>query len=173
MFPAAFARIYQVLHKLPVELTERYLEKTKNAIIADWNSAEKDSFYKTSLAAIAASDICVFETTHPSLTLAHFIKHSLDQDRPTIILYQENTSPFLLEETGVVGPMHCEYSNIDLEQVLRLSIRDALELPNAIRFNCLISAELNRYITQVAKAEHQSKSEFFRKLVRDHQKNNQ
>lgn len=170
---AEFARIYQVLHALPIELTETYLEKTEPRAIAGWHSAAKDAFYKTSLAAITNSDICVFEATHPSLTLAHFIKHSLDQDKPTVVLHQEQTTPFLLEETGIIGPLLFPYNRIDLEQILKLAIREALELPNAIRFNCLISAELNRYITQAAKAEQRSKSEFFRKLVLDHQKNNQ
>ncbi|MDA1079768.1 MAG: hypothetical protein O2840_03745 [bacterium] len=172
LYPSVFARIYKTLHLLPIELTEAFLEKTTVETITNWKSAHKDTFYRASLTGITDSDICVFEATHPSLTLAHFIKHSLDQDKPTVVLHQEHATPFLLEETGIVGPLLFEYEGVNLEQVLKSAIKEALEQPDAIRFNCLISAELNRYITQAAKAEQRSKSEFFRKLVRDHQERN-
>jgi len=166
--PDLFARIYAVLYELPLVLTETYLENTSLKTIAEWNSAEKDTFYKTTLAAITASDMCIFEATQPSLTLAHFIRFSLDQDKPTAILHEERAQPFLLENAGEVEPMLFAYGKFDLERTLRLAIQEAQELPTAIRFNCLISADLNRYISQTAKTKHLSKSEFFRKLVREH-----
>ena len=172
LYPSEVTRIYAVLHKLPVDLTEQYLEKTLPSTIENWKSAEKDAFYTRSLAAIAQSDICMFEASHPSLTLAHFVRFALDQDKPTVVFYHETTTPFLLEAAGDAEPTLCAYSQYNLEQMLRMVIDEALAQPTAIRFNCLISTELNRYISQAAKQAHLSKSEFFRKLVRDHQKSN-
>jgi len=170
LYPLVCARIYRFLHQSSLQLTETYLETLDPYSVSNWNSSQKDEFYKTSLQTISDSHICLFEVTHPSLTQAHFVKFSLDQDKPTVLLYKEKTKPFLLEETGLADPIFCEYDEHNLEQVLRFGIRDAQDLPEAIRFNCLISAKLNRYITQAAKVEHLSKSEFFRKLVEDHRR---
>ena len=169
--PVFIDRIYAFLRKNSHTLTEKILEKTSYHAFTKWNSADHEKNYKNTIEAISSADICVFEASLPSIELAHFINQALDHDKPTVILTREGTTPFMLEHASEQAIILIEYTERDLERELAYGIKEANEQPRGIRFNCLISAELNRYLERAAHDNSMSKSGFVRKLIREHQKN--
>lgn len=168
--PHFIDRIYEFLRKNSYVLTEKIFEQTSYENFLKWNSADHENYYKKTIKAISDADLCIFEASLPSIELAHFINQSLDHDKPTVIFTLEGAVPFLFEHTSEQAIILIEYTEQDLERELAFGIKEANEQPRGIRFNCLISAELNRYLERTARDSHMSKSGFVRQLIRDHQK---
>ena len=151
-------------------LTEKILENTSYISFAKWNVDQHERYYKETIRAIKEAEICIFEASLPSIELAHFINQALDNDKPTVVLTIEGKPPFLLGHPSEQTIVFIEYTEHDLERELAYGIKEASEQPRGIRFNCLISADLNRYLEGAARDTQMSKSGFVRKLILDHQK---
>ncbi|PIY80625.1 MAG: hypothetical protein COY80_01950 [Candidatus Pacebacteria bacterium CG_4_10_14_0_8_um_filter_42_14] len=165
VYPDSIDRIYKKLHKLPYELTEKYIEHAKCDELDSWSIEKKTQYNIDSTKAIASSDVCVFETSIPSLGVGHMLHHCISINKPVVAFFQGGRVPFMLdvENNSCVFPV--EYDNINLEEELVFGIKMAVEEQKQIRLNVLISAEMNQHIGEVAKIKRMSKSGFIRWLV--------
>ena len=165
VYPDSIERIYKKLHKLPYELTETYIEHAKSNELDRWSIEKKMQYNIDFTRAIANSDVCVFETSIPSLGVGHMLHHCISINKPVVAFFQGGKVPFMLDVESHRCVFPVEYDNTNLEEELVFGIKMALEEQKQIRLNVLISAEMNLHIGKIAKIKRMSKSGFVRWLV--------
>lgn len=130
-------------------------------------------FYDHTVADLKKADICVFETSIPSLAIGHLISMAIELGKPVVALYTGNNIPFFLK--GV------EESDDKLQVVSYTSSNVNQELANAIdyasdqqdtRFNFFISPKHQNYLDWIAKERKIPRAVYLRRLIeKDMEKN--
>jgi len=169
IYPDSIDRIYKKLHKLPFDLTEKYIEKARSDEIDHWSLEKKSQYKKDTRRAIAAADVCVLETSVPSLGVGHLLHHCISINKPVVAFFQGGKVPFMLDAENHSCVFLVEYDKSNLEEELTFGIKMAVEEKKQIRLNLLISADMNNRIGDISKKKRMSKSGFVRWLVDNYQ----
>ncbi len=146
--------------------TEDFYQK----LIAGGKKADVE-LYKARIQSINEADICIFDCSYPSLSIGFLIDKSLEQGKPTIVLYfkdkGKDTTPYFISGIDNERLILQGYT----EKTLKKIIRDSLELAKERRdkrFNFFISPRLLEYLEKVSKEEGMTKSKFIRNLILEH-----
>lgn len=158
-------KIYEFLHALPAsELTEKFIENIRSQDFYNWNTQQKKEYFSTTKKAILASDICIFETSHPSTGVGYLVNQALKLEKPCVILYKKGNEPFMLDPVESEKIILTEYTLESLKNDLTISINYAADLCN-LKFNLFISPEINNYLIWSSQNKSVSKSHIVREII--------
>jgi len=128
-------------------------------------------FYQHELNSLKTADINIFDCSFHSLSIGFTIQRSLEINKPTIVLYEENNTPYFLtgieEEKFIISA----YNKNNLETIVVKTIKLAMDVRDK-RFNFFIRPDLLNYITEISKREDIPISVFLRNLILEHRKKN-
>jgi hypothetical protein len=127
------------------------------------------SYFDETVNKIKKADMNIFECSVPSLGIGFQIEKSLDDNKPTIILYMKNSTPHFLAGTQNDKLFLKEYTKENLTQVVAEAIEEAKHAADK-RFNFFISPSLLSFLEEESRRFDMTKSAFIRKLLLDHKK---
>jgi hypothetical protein len=130
------------------------------------------SFYQQTLKDLKSADICVFETSAPSLAVGHLISTAIENEKPVIALYTQGNLPFFLSGTNDDKVQVVEYNLSNLKSILKQAISYAQEAADT-RFNFFISPKIGNYLDWVAKEKRIPRAVYLRRLIEEDMKKNQ
>ncbi len=124
-------------------------------------------YAKKKMSAVNEADICIFETSLPSLGVGFLVQKSLDAGKPTIVLYYKENIPFIISGIEDEKLVVRSYNDNNLKKILAESLEYARERRDK-RFNFFINPKLLEYLERVSKEDCITKSKFIRNLILDH-----
>lgn len=136
---------------LSVEVEEFYL-------------ADISKFYAETVKDLKQADVCIFETTTPSLAVGHLISMALQYGKPVIALFTGENTPFFL--TGIKDEkiQVINYTRENIKQMLTEALEYAQETVDT-RFNFFISPSLSHYLDWIAQTKKIPRSVYLRQLI--------
>lgn len=123
--------------------------------------------YGRKIKAIKLADICIYETSLHSLGIGFLVNKSLEQGKPTIVLYYKNNIPHFISGAEDEKLIVREYTEENIKDVLKEAITVARERRDK-RFNFFISPKLLDYLEKASSQQGVTKSKFIRNLLMDH-----
>jgi hypothetical protein len=157
--------IYETIIDLGHIHTDDLIKRVEPSDFYKPNSEEASSFFNNIERSIKAADICVFETSVPSLGLGHVIYMAISQGKPVIALYKGNNIPMLLSELDDPRVQVISYTDANLKKVLEDALNFAKDQADA-RFNFFISPSHANYLDWVAKNRRIPRSVYLRSLIK-------
>lgn len=124
-------------------------------------------FYNQEIDRMQEADVNVFEVSKHSLSIGFVIKKSLEMNKPTILLYFENSAPLFLSGSDEEKLLLVSYTDTNLKEVLEEALEQASEKRDK-RFNFFISDKLLEYLEETSKQLGVTKSKFIRNLIIEH-----
>lgn len=168
-----YKKIYELIEKmgfthLDKEIFDLKSEKYYRQIENEGKEGYKD-LYQRKLEHVKEADICVYECSVNSLSIGYLIQKSLDNNKPTIVLYEESSVPHFLSGIEEEKLIVVAYKKNNLSKVLETALIEAKERKDK-RFNFFISPKLLAYLERQSKSEGVTKSTFIRNLILEHMK---
>lgn len=158
-------RIFEFFEKQKeISLVDELIKNVEEEEFYAWPEEKKRSYYKNTIANIKKSDVCIFETSYPSLGVGHLISQAIQFGKPVLALYTEGKKPFMLEsaENDKVALIEYNYNNLNSE--LSHGIEFAKDASD-VRFNFFISPSIGNYLDWVANTKKIPRSVFLRSLI--------
>jgi len=160
-------RIYNYLDKIGVQLTDETIRKVEVDEFYSWQEEKRKKYYDNTIKSIKQADICVFETSYPSLGVGHLINQALSNGKPVITMYTNGKKPFMLDSAEIDKITLLEYDNENLETVLSYALEYAKDNSD-VRFNFFISPSIGSYLDWISRTKKVPRSVFLRGLIEDH-----
>lgn len=170
-FDKYYRMIYEMLSELGYQHVDDILMKMSTDAFYNKLSGEGIDAYKKlydkNIKATKEADINVFECSLPSLSIGYMVQHSLDNGKPTLVLYYEDNVPQFL--TGIEDDrlILARYNETNLKEVIQKAIEESKHKMDK-RFNFFISPDLLTYIDKASKKLKITKSTLIRNLIVDH-----
>lgn len=133
--------------------------------------SEANSFFDRVEKSVKIAEICVFETTIPSLGLGHHIYMALSLGKPVIVLYKGENIPLMLSELEESKVQVIQYTTENIKSILQSAIDYAKEQADT-RFNFFISPRHSNYLDWIAKNRRVPRSVYLRNLIKEDMKQN-
>lgn len=118
------------------------------------------------------ADVNIFECSEQSFSIGYLVQKSIEMNKPTIVLYEEQYQPsyFLLgseDEKLVIK----NYNKENLEKTLEAALQTATSVADK-RFNFFITPSMISFLNQAAREQGITKSTLIRNLILEHRKKN-
>lgn len=126
-------------------------------------------FHKRILQNVKTSDVVMAECSHQSLSVGYLLSYAVEQGKPTIVFYNNNSpEPNLFPTLSTSERLYyVKYSNLnELDRLVHEYAEYAKEQLDT-RFNFFVSPKIERYLSWVAKRRKLPRSVFLRKLIED------
>lgn len=149
--------------------------KHGHKIVEDWikiatrnRENSKESILKTGIQAIKKSDVLIAEISLPSSSVGYQIALALSEKKPVLCLYSNEFGvkkpPSVIEANNSPLLTICEYSRKTVDTIISrfLTARIGRKL---IKFNFIITSEINEYLEWASKDGKFSKSDILRDKV--------
>lgn len=158
------------------ELVRDWIEEAYKSGGAGYDDTQAASIASTTRAAIALSDIVIFEVTDQSFSLGYQAAYAASLQKPVLILRQPHSRPLGPVGTGIDSPLRsCSVyeSDEDLREIIISFIEKNDVSTKDLRFNMVLERDLLYYLTNKSRETGVSKSQIVRDLIRRAaQKNN-
>lgn len=132
--------------------------------VSNFYLSDIEDFYKETQANLKKADICIFETTTPSLAIGQIISMALQFGKPVIALYTGKNIPFFLSGVNDDKVQVVQYDLNNLAEVLEQAIIYANESSD-VRFNFFISPSIGQYLDWISKEKKIPRSVYLRNLI--------
>jgi len=138
---------------------------------------DRVAIYNKAVESILASDAVVIEGTVSSFSIGHQMTLALNKNKPTLILiYNDGSSKNNKFQNsfihGIRSPLLtvAKYSNTeDLRRILSNFLKE--KFGANIKFNIVLSKEIENYLDWASFYYKKNKSEFIRDIILEHMKN--
>ncbi|MBI3620252.1 hypothetical protein HY214_03875 [Candidatus Roizmanbacteria bacterium] len=171
-----YETIFRAIEKLGYNHLDRSIVEdnleTHYKKITEGGGESYKQFYDTTLGYLKTADVNIFECSFPSLGLGFQIEKSLEFNKPTIIIYLQNYTPFFLAGVKDEKLIFAKTTGKDVEKVLKKAFEEAKKRADK-RFNFFISPYLLSYLNKVTKNQNITKSMFIRGLILEHMRSHQ
>ncbi|MCB9813650.1 MAG: hypothetical protein H6772_04560 [Pseudomonadales bacterium] len=135
--------------------------------------AEKISHFQRMIRSIKQSEVVILEVSTHSLSMGFILHKALEMNKPVIALYQPGNPPFFAQGIENDKLQVIEYTESDLENILKDSI-DYAQGKSDVRFNFFISPEIGNYLDWISKVKKIPRSVYLRTLIeKDMEKNSE
>jgi hypothetical protein len=167
-----YRKIVKILNDLNHELvTDHYLVRTIDQIKTE-SKQESKNFYASSARWIKNADVVIFETTRSDVSIGYEMSLVFQYQKPLIVLFSKDggDEPFALKGNDSDLIQVYDYDVNDLSNLKEI-LEGALDFANSkkeIRFNLLLSSELNDFLNNVSKNQKLAKSQIVRNLIRQY-----
>lgn len=171
VFNEIYSKIYQYLEDNGCTIVDKVvLEKKSSEFykeLEDGGEKAYHEYYQRMLNNLKIADINIFDASFPSLGTGFQILKSLELNKPTVVLYQEENPPHAIIGTMDDRFILKKYTKTNLKKV----IKEVLELSKERadkRFNFFINPRLLAYLEETSKEQGITKSMFIRNLLLEH-----
>lgn len=133
--------------------------------------SDVNKFYEKTIQDLKHADVCVFETSTPSLAVGQLLAIALQYGKPVIALYKNDNEPFFL--TGVPDEkiQIIKYDIENIKSILSKALNYAQDQADT-RFNFFISPSLAHYLDWISQKKKIPRSVYLRQLIeQDREKN--
>jgi hypothetical protein len=127
------------------------------------------SFFSVNLKLISEADVNVFECSEQSFSIGYMVQNSLEQNKPTIVLFTQPYEPFFLLDVKDDKLIVQGYTLETLENDLKKAFEKASTVADK-RFNFFISPKYLTYLQQESRRNGITKSTFIRNLILEHKR---
>lgn len=124
-------------------------------------------FYNNMIEGMQSADICVFETSTPSLAVGFLIQRALEYSKPTVVLYYKDNIVYFLSGIEDEKLIKLSYDEKNYKRVLKKVLEQAREKRDK-RFNFFLSPKLLQYIDDASKEHGITKSKLLRDMIVNH-----
>lgn len=164
--------VYQEIVTIIKELghaivTDHYLTRTVPQIENE-SLEESQEFHNKFISWMKKADVIVYDITKNDINAGYEISHAMSMNKPVILLFEKGKAkiPFVFKGIHSELVQIVEYEMKDLEYYIKESLELAIQLL-PVRFNVMITARQNHFISQVAEKKLLSKSSVIRKLINE------
>lgn len=170
-FDEYYEQIYNILMEEGYKVVDDVIVKVSEQEFYNKLSAEGlESYrelYERNTKAMRESDVNIFECSLPSLSIGFMIQKSLDEGKPTVVLYVDDNVPQFLAGIEDERLIIVNYKKEDLKDKLRKALVESQQKMDK-RFNFFISPDLLNYIDAASKKMQITKSTLIRNLIIEH-----
>lgn len=157
-------QIYKKVKELGYAHTSNWVESVDPKSFYEMTADELEVHNERILKELKSADICVFETSLPSLSVGYLINMSIDLGKQVIVLTQKNSPSFVLGWVKSDALSVVKYTSENVNKVLEESLKRAEENSD-VRFNFFVSSKILNYLDFVAKKRMIPRSVFLRNLI--------
>lgn len=158
-----YEKIGKTLEQLGFKIIKSPVLLKKRKGIPKETIEERVAFYKKLVKWITNSNICVFETSYPSIGIGHEMAIAADKRKPVIALHVENKPLYILMGKKDEKLQIVEYSLDDLEIALKHALDNAKKMVDT-RFTLLFPSKIINHLNKIAKTGT-ARSEYIRMLI--------
>ncbi len=171
-----YSRIFNHIHKLGHKHLDDSIvnEKPEDfyGAIKKEGSKKYEEMFNEALRKMRESDVNIFECSEQSFTIGYLVQKSLDLNKPTLALFEENHQPsyFLMgsqDEKLIIQ----SYNKENIEKVIDTCLDTAVNVADK-RFNFFITPSLLAFLNQAAREQGITKSTLIRNLILEHRRKN-
>jgi hypothetical protein len=146
-------------------VTDHYLSR-KISEIKDETEQDSEEYIRKFRRWLRDSDVVIFETSRPDISVGYEIAIALSMLKQTIVMYHKKVGHIPHGLKGIHSEKFqlVEYDEYSLESSLDCSLEMAHE-DLSIRFNFIISSQMNNFLEDASKTERINKSTLLRRLV--------
>lgn len=170
-FNEIYSKIYKYLEEAGCTIIDRILlAKTTSEFYKELEAGGDHAYhdyYERMMNNLKAADVNIFDASFPSLGIGFQILKSLELNKPTVVLYQQDHPPHAILGNADDRFILKKYTKTNLKH----TIKDALELSKERadkRFNFFINPKLLAYLEATSKEQGITKSMFIRNLLLEH-----
>ncbi len=156
-----YQKIIKVIESLGAEITYNWFE--------DKQKLSSEQIFEKASNSIKKSDVVIAEVTYPSTGVGQQIGLALEFKIPVIALQQEGKKEISRFAVGTQSSRF-EFREYTLDN-LKLVLKESLSLLVARqheKFNFISTKEINEYLDKKSKEYNLSRSQYLRRLIRDH-----
>lgn len=164
-----FDKIYHAIEKQGHENVSDFLVTVD---VDKFYLSDISDFFKQTVVNLKQADVCVFETTIPSLAVGHLMSLALTLSKPIVALYTGDRVPFFLSGSEDERVFIAQYSQESINKVLEDAF-DFAKNQSDTRFNFFISPRHVNYLDWIAKSRKLPRSVYLRRLIESDMANNQ
>jgi hypothetical protein len=157
-------QVYKKIKNLGYSHTSNWVDSVDPKSFYEMTSEELEKHNVRILKELKNADICVFETSLPSLSVGYLINMSIDLGKQVIVLTQKNTPSFVLGWVKSDALSILKYTSENLDKLLEDALTRA-ESNSDVRFNFFVSPKILNYLDFVAKKRMIPRSVFLRDLI--------
>ena len=162
--------IYEAIEKLGYQhISDEVKTHAIRGVLTNKTFADKEYLHHVGglLLSMSKADICIFEVSHQSLGAGYLIDKSLEEAKPTIVLYYESNIPHILSVIDNDKLIVKSYNEKNLKKVVQNTLTYAREKRDK-RFNFFLSPKLLSYLEDVSNEQGVTKSKILRDLIVEH-----
>lgn len=164
-YPDSVHHIYKIIKDLGYSHTSNWVESVDpKSFYEKMSSSELEDHNERILKELKSADICVFDTSLPSLSVGYLINMSIDLGKQVIVLTQSNSPSFVLGWVKSDALFLVKYTSENIEKMLKDALKKA-EDNSDVRFNFFVSPKILNYLDFVAKHRMIPRSVFLRNLI--------
>lgn len=165
-------KIYKSIRDLDHILTDDTIEKIEEDEFNNWDSDQRQAYFKKTMKAIKDCDVAIFEASFPSLSAGYLIGQALRANKPCIVLFTSSNKPYILDGAQNDKILLLPYTLDNLKKELENALSYAKE-QNDVRFNFFISPSILQYLDWIANNRNIPRSVYLRNLIESDMKNNE
>lgn len=168
-----YRKICAIIKDMGHTITRDWLEEAIDIVEnKKLQSLDREAVYNKVTAAIFSADAVVVEGTVVSFSIGHQLTLGLSKNKPTLVLVNKKYTQSKTGETkhtflgGIVSPFLkvAEYDNSNLAKILNDFLNKNGSNP-LIKFNIVLTKEIESYLDWVSFTYKVNKSEFIRNLI--------
>lgn len=162
--PKIINKIYDLVEKFGWKHSTTWAKDLVPSKFYALSEEEMSEHTRKTIAAIKASDVCLFEVSGHSLSVGYLANFALENGKVVIALSQNPNSIKLLSSLKTVNLLTAIYSPDDLEEKLAKVLTEASKRSD-VRFNFFVSPKILNYLDWVAQKRMIPRSVFLRNLI--------
>jgi len=163
-YPDSIHLIYKIIKDLGYSHTSNWVDRVDPKSFYEMTSIELENHNERILKELKSADICVFDTSLPSLSVGYLINMSIDLGKQVIVLTQSNSPSFVLGWVKSDALFLVKYTTENVVKLLKEVLKKA-EDNSDVRFNFFVSPKILNYLDFVAKHRMVPRSVFLRNLI--------
>lgn len=170
-----YQRLYDTITKMGYSHVSDFITTTAADKFYDEMHKGRDAhkkFYNEMVEDIQKADICVFETSIPSLAIGFLIQRALDYSKPTIVMYYKDNIAYFLSGIDDEKLITVSYDEKNYKKILKKALEQAREKRDK-RFNFFLSPKLLNYIENASNEHGITKSKLLRDMIVAHMRENE
>ena len=102
LYEDTFKKIYDLVIRLGYKHTSDFLLKSDPDEFYKRTSSDEKNFFKKMVSQIKSADVCIFEVSRHSLGIGYSVNLALDLGKPTILMHQSNSKPYLFSAIKIL-----------------------------------------------------------------------
>lgn len=167
-----YSKNYNLINKSIEKLGHKNISNFPNAVDQDGLYLPNlQGFYNETVSNIKNSDVCIFETSIPSLGVGHLLSMALQLNKPVIALYYGDNIPSFFSKLSDDKIQLLNYSLDNINEILYDAI-DYAASQQDVRFNFFISPAIGNYLDWISKEKKIPRSVYLRGLIEKNMEEN-
>ncbi|HGJ64551.1 TPA: hypothetical protein ENS27_04085 [bacterium] len=171
-YPENIKKIYDTIQEIGYVHSSNIVQHMDASHFYGSSTEEMKKNYKEMVEGIKKADIVVFEASMHSLAIGYLLNLTLENGKPAVVLYSDNTvAPFLFENIQNDKLVVASYNINNVKKVLK-EMLDVAGDQIDVRFNFFVSSKIVTYLDWIARQKKLPRAVYLRRLIEEDMKKN-